>query len=203
MNQETIDRLIELKGAGNKFLYYIELGGLEFIFRPLTFEENNIILDLEAYLDPVSINNTIVLMAVKHCTYRQGIDLWLEQGKAGIPDHLAQYILNVSGFNDQDKFITTVNEARFKADQLESLIECYICSAFHTMTPDMCKALSLQEQLELFAKAEVILGKPVDFSKIFKVANEADGYEPAAGMQRSDLLDNEDVETVEDLIKNG
>lgn len=168
MNVNTIDRLIELKAEGHKIVYYFEYEGLDILFRPLTFEQNDIIYDLERYLDGATINDTIIKMTVLHVSDPLGIEYWLNHTRALVPDLIAQKIIDVSGFNNPEKMMQIVEESREKANQLESLLESFICSAFHTISPDQCKAMTLQEQLELFTKAEVILGKTVDFNKVFK-----------------------------------
>lgn len=189
MKKVTLDRLIALKAEGQKAIYYLNVEGRDFLFRPLTFEENNIILDLEKHLDGATINDTIIRMT---CLFIELSDLetWLQSCKGFLPDHIAEKILKISGFNNVETLLGLVQEKRNKAGELESLIEAYICAAFHTLTPDKCKQMSLEEQIDLLSKAEIIIGKKIDFEKILNVDPRETAYPVPDGMQSTDDLLN-------------
>jgi hypothetical protein len=197
MKQATLDRLIALKAEGQKTIYYLDIKGLDFLFRPLTFEENNVILDLEKHLDGATINDTIIRMTCLFIEHSSGLDDWLVSVKGFLPDHIAEKILKVSGFNNLETLANIVNEKRALANEVESLIEAYICAAFHTITPNMCKQMTLEEQIELLTKAEIILGKQIDFNKLLIKDPREAAYPVPEGMQSTeDILSDKNATPV-------
>lgn len=168
MDARTSDALIELKTEGYRSIYYIDVMGLDILFRPLTFHEYEMITDLELYLDGASINDAVLKITVLFSTCPNGIAEWISECKyAFVVDHIAQCILNVSGFQDKNTFIRILGEKRKKAHEIQSLIEIFICTAFKNVTINEIRNMTLEDQLEFFAKAEEALGKPVDFNVIF------------------------------------
>lgn len=168
MDSRTIEALIELKTEGHRSIYFLEVKGLEILFRPLTFSEYDTVIDIETYLDAVSVNDAILRMAVLYSNAPKGIADWVKNCKrAFYVDHIAQKILDVSGYQNKDRFVELLAEKRKKAQEVQSLIEIYICTAFKTISSKDISNMTLEEQLEYFAKAEEALGKPVDFNAIF------------------------------------
>jgi hypothetical protein len=168
MDSRTIEALIELKTEGHRSIYFLDVRGLEILFRPLTFSEYDTVMDIETYLDAVSVNDAILRMAVLYSNAPKGIAEWIKTCKRAFDiDHIAQKILDVSGYQNRDKFIQLLAEKRKKAQEVQSLIEIYICTAFKTISSKDILNMTLEEQLEYFAKAEEALGKPVDFNAIF------------------------------------
>lgn len=168
MDSRTIEALIELKTEGHRSIYFLEVKGLEILFRPLTFSEYDTVIDIETYLDAVSVNDAILRMAVLYSNSPKGIADWVKNCKrAFYVDHIAQKILDVSGYQNKDRFVELLAEKRKKAQEVQSLIEIYICTAFKTISSKDISNMTLEEQLEYFAKAEEALGKPVDFNAIF------------------------------------
>lgn len=184
MNQKIIDATVELKADGYKSLYYQSTKGLEVIFRPLTFDEYETIMDLERYLDPAAINNTIVKMAVVFST--AGIQ-WVDNWKRAFDiDHIAQAILDISGFQNKARFFELMDEKRKLAKQVQSLMEIYICTAFKAISPLQLKDMTLEQQIELVAKAEEALGKPIPFDVIMK--SDKNDYPVPEGMETTDPM---------------
>ena len=167
MQQATLDSFIQLKADEVRTVYFVEIEGLEFLFRPLKFDEYKFVNELDRFLDGANVNDTLLRLAVYHCSYDGGLESWLQTGKAGHPDFLSQAILDLSGFQNPESFIALVNEKRSEAAQVHSVIETYICSAFHSIRPEEVANMTLEDQLILFAKAEQAIGNPVDFEKIF------------------------------------
>jgi len=167
MLQATLDRFIQLKADEVRTIYFVEIEGLEFLFRPLKFDEYKFVNELDRFLDGANVNDTLLRLAVYHCSHLEGLEGWLVSGKAGHPDFLAQAILDLSGFQNPEDFVKLVNEKRAEAAQVHSVIETYICSAFHSIRPEEVANMTLEDQLVLFAKAEQALGNPVDFEQIF------------------------------------
>lgn len=195
MDTRTSEALIALKTEGFRSIYYLEVEGLELLFRPLTFIENETINDLERYMDGASINDAIVKMVTMYSSAPNGIAQWVSEcSKAFVIDHIAQMVLDVSGYQSKDRFIEILNEKRSKAHEIQSLIEIYICTAFKNITIAEIRNMTLEDQLEFFAKAEEAIGKPIDFEAIFNPKpnrlNKNKLYPPKPGMQSSidDLL---------------
>jgi hypothetical protein len=178
MQQATLDKLIQLKADEIRTIYFIEIEGLEFLFRPLKFDEYKFVNELDRFLDGANVNDTLLRLAVFHSTYKGGLEGWLDRGKAGHPDFLAQTILDLSGFQNPESFVKLVNEKRAEAAQVHSVIETYICSAFHSIRPEEVANMTLEDQLTLFAKAEQALGNPVNFEEIFGLDKEKEKGSP-------------------------
>ena len=164
MNQETLDKFLQLKADGQRTLFFADIEGLEFLFKPLTLEEYNAVVELEKFLSGAVINDTLLRISVLYCGLHGGLEEWLESGKGGHPDHLSQAILEVSGFQSQEQFMKILEEKRYLATQVQSIMEMYICSAFPSLRPSDIELMTLEEQLDLFAKAEKAIGKEVDFN---------------------------------------
>lgn len=169
MNANTVKALVSLLAKGHKGLYLLRTERLELIVRPLTFEEYKTIRVLEDHIDPPTINDTILKMSTLYCSYSGGIEYWIEYKALAVePDYLAQAVLDLSGFENQERFNELINAKREQALELRSLIEIYICTAFHMYRPVDVQQMTLEEQIELFTKAEQALGKPIDFDRIQK-----------------------------------
>lgn len=153
MNEKTLEAFVELRLNGHTELFYKELGGLEFIYRPLCFYEYDTILELEEYIDGPEINDHIVQM----CTlYPKDINKWLEDAKAAEPDHYAQAILDSSGWNDSKKMLEVFKKSKKQSDELPAFIELVICTVYKSLKPEDVKRMTLKEQMLLYTKAEVI-----------------------------------------------
>jgi len=182
MKVDTIDKIISLKADGYKSLYLIQVEGLDFIVRPLTFDEYNTVISLEKYLDGVTINDTLIRIATLYNDAPRGLDYYLSHSKAIHADHIAEHILVLSGFQNAETFLKVLEEKRQVAQQAQTIIEIYICTAFRAYTPSDVQKMTLEEQIELFAKAEEALGKPIDFGKLIN----PEVYPVAPGMSSTD-----------------
>ena len=198
MDQQTLDKFIKLKADGQRTLFFVDHEGLEFLFKPLTLDEYNIITELENFLSGAVINDTLLRITVLFCNYSGGLEKWLFDGKAGHPDFLAQAVIDASGFQSREQFLTILEKKRESASEIQSIIEMYICSAFPSLKPADINTFTLEEQLDLFAKAEQALGKPVDFDKAFSgnknntpAQDPREQYSPPPGHQTSELLSSD------------
>lgn len=165
MKEDTLKEFIALKSQGHKIVYFLQFRGLEIIFRPLSFAEYNLIGELEKHLNGALINDILIRLTVLYIE-NNTIEKWIDETYAGNPDYLAQKILDVSGFQSKKQFIKVFAEKRANAKQLQSLIQIYICTAFHALTPNDVNDMSLEEQLDLFCKAEEAINRPIDIQKI-------------------------------------
>jgi len=178
MNQETLDKFLELKADGQRTLFFADIEGLEFLFKPLTLEEYNIVIELERFLNGALINDTLLRISVLHCGKPGGLEEWLDMSKAGHPDYLSQAVLETSGFQSQEQFTKILEEKRKLATHVQSIMEMYICSAFPSLKPSDIELMTLEEQLDLFAKAEKAIGKEVDFNEALPEAAKARTKDP-------------------------
>jgi hypothetical protein len=164
MKEQTVKEFVQLRGRGHKSIFQLEIKGRDILVRPLTYSEYSLVLDLENSLDGPVINDTIVRMASLYIE-GQTVDTWLEQCSPSSPDNLAEVIIKNSGFQDEDVFAKTLIEKRETASEFQSIIQMYICSVFKVAPNDVLN-MTMEEQLDLFAKAEYMLGKPVDIEEM-------------------------------------
>jgi transcriptional regulator with XRE-family HTH domain len=204
MDPLILDNVIKLKADGYKSIYYVKTKGLELIFRPLTFDEYETLMGLESYIDEAAINDCILDIAVLFCT--KGSNWIKSYSRAFEIDHIAQKILDVSGFRNKQTFYRLLKEKRALAKEVQSLIEIYICTAFKAISPLELKNMSLEEQVELLAKAEEALGKPIDFHKILEGDDDPRerAYPTPKGMESSkEFLDESVADKVDWNKLNG
>ncbi|RMG69780.1 MAG: hypothetical protein D6710_08315 [Nitrospirae bacterium] len=192
MHDELAKRYIDLKARGYKELYYVSVGGWDIIFQPLTLNEYNLILELERHMDPVLINDMVVRLAVLEILKDKddaSMDTFLDISPAIIPDKVAQAIIDASGFQSNEKIYKELVESRERAGSLESIMVTYICSVFGGLKPDDVLDMTLHEQMDLFAKAELALGNKIDERALLgqEAQNRPDIPVPP-GMETTDLL---------------
>lgn len=139
------------------------------------------------YIDAPTINDTVLVMTTLYCDYLGNIEQWLEYKALAVePDFFAQKILDVSGFEDEKAFKEILAVKRSSALEIKTLIEIYICTAFHQYKPYDVQQMNLEEQVELFAKAEQALGRTIDFDNHLKNSNSILPVPP--GMESTDML---------------
>lgn len=199
MKEKTIEAFVELRLKNYTELFCYELGGLEFIYRPLSFAEYNTILELEDHLSGPEINDHIVTI----CTlYPSNISKWLDIAKAADPDTYAQKILDESGWNSSDKMLQLFMKGKEERDELPALIELVICTVYKALRPEDIKNMTLKEQMSLYAKAELIYnagGTNLDIESMLKQdANKQKIMPVPEGMQSTDLskYDTPDFEKI-------
>jgi len=204
MNRETLARFSQLKVEGHKLLYLIKHGGLELIFRPLTFSEYKTIEELEAHVDPVIVNDTVVRVAVEYCS--RGIEWLINDSPAILVDKVAEIIVSQSAFTDKKVFLELLTEARKKSENLESLIQIVIHKAFPSLTPDDVEAMTISEQMTLFAKAEQITGERVNIEAGVQTKEGKQPMMPPVppGFETTDIMGQENADMPDwDKINKG
>ena len=118
------------------------------------------------------------------------LETWLDNSLAVEADRLSDTILNVSGFGKPEVFFEMLEKKRELATNMNALIQRHICMAFPAYTPTDIEAMTLEEQVELLAKAEEALNSRIDFERLFGRANK----QP---MKRSSFPVPEGMETTE------
>ena len=104
-----------------------------------------------------------------------------------------------------------LTEKRQLATQVQSIMEMYICTAFPSLRPSDIELMTMEEQLDLFAKAEKAIGKEVDFDEAIGPGKEGEPYDPRQdystpeGHQSTDvMLDPQAADQVKwDQIERG
>jgi hypothetical protein len=139
--EDVLNAYTDLKLAGHKELYALELGGLFFLFRPLTYTEHNIVNDLDSKLDSSTLSDTINRIAVLH--WPIPMEEWEETCMPAHPDTLANAIQKKSGYDNAGAFVKTIDEAREALSQVANLIILYICSAFKGLLPKDVEDMTL------------------------------------------------------------
>lgn len=190
MKDNTAQSYVTLRSEGHRELYYIKIGGRELIFRPLTFDEYELVLDMEKHLDGPFINDTIVRIASLYC--EGGVEAFLLESKAGFPDKLAESIIQVTGFQNKQLFKQKLIHKRNEATTLESIMQTTSCMAFG-IKPHEWRDFTMEEQLEIFAKAEQALGTPIDIDMVLGDSAQQETAVPLAppvppGMESIDFL---------------
>jgi hypothetical protein len=158
--EDVLDAYRDLKLKGQAELYALELGGLFFLFRPLTYREHNTVAELEVKVDSDTLTDVINELGVVY--WPEPMDTWGNTCKPGYPDTLAQSIQDVSGYGDPKGFLDTVSDARTSLNEVSNLITLFICSAFKSILPDDVEGMTLSQQAKHLALAEQILGNPLD-----------------------------------------
>jgi hypothetical protein len=198
MKTETAKAFVALRADGHRELYFSQIGGRDVVFRPLTFDEYNLVCDLERHMDGPFINDTIIRLCILYTDWDDGIEGLIDCSKGLVPDKLAELILRRSKFQDENAFIKLVHEKRMAAYELDSVMQTYVCSVFK-VSPAEYEKYTLEEQVRLFAMAEVVIGNQVNVEDILSGDTETRGIGPPVpeGMMSStDFLNNPDIATM-------
>jgi hypothetical protein len=187
--EDVLDEYRDLKLKGHTELYALELGGLFFLFRPLTYKEHNTVAELEEKVDSDTLTDVINELGVLY--WPKPMKEWADTCKPGYADSLAQSIQDVSGYSDAKGFLDTVSNARKKLDEISNLITLFICSAFSSMLPDDVENMTLAQQARHLALAEQMLGKPLELEELLGAATPQDTSAPnipvPPGMESTDM----------------
>jgi len=200
VEKRTFDEYLSLKSEGNNTIYFVEIGGLDVLFKPLTLGEYTDMVNLEKYVDGSLANEALLRIAVLFIGESRSVDTWLADDTllAGYPDILADKIVNVSGFADENSFIDLIKEKREETNKFQNIIETFICTAYHKYIPDDIQNMTMIEQIELFAKAEKVLGQELDLNELLEIEDKEIDYPVPPGMESTeDILSPEHADPVQ------
>ena len=145
-------------------LFYLEFPvgdtAYEIIFRPMTLAETKAVSLTGSAMAILDLNDLICKWCIVYAN--PTID---ERVPAALPDIVAQRIIEASGFNDQDNFVVLLNEAREATSTVEVGIEIFICKAFPGIKPRDVQNMTIYEQMEMLARAEIALGTQLELGK--------------------------------------
>ena len=190
MKLETATAYTRLRSSGKNELYFVEVEGRDFLFRPLTYSEYELVCDLEKYLEGPYINDTILRMCILYTDFQGGLHEYIEKGKCMSIDKLAQVILDCSGFQNQEHFVILVHKARQSTLELDSIMQMYSCAIFK-ISPEEYNNMTLEEQIKYFTMAEQIAGQHIDLEGILGTSSE--GPPVPNGMSSIDFLNDPEL----------
>jgi len=161
------DEYAELKRQGYKQLFCVEVGGFIFIYKPLTYLQYELCLNIEQELESATCNETLIKMSVLYPNLDK-LDEWFDSPNAGKdPDILAEQILTNSKIKSKELILETYKEARVEFENnFINLVQIYICSAFSSIDPRDIINLPLVDIMNLLVRAEEMLGKSLDVNAI-------------------------------------
>ena len=155
-------------------IYYISIGNSDYIVRPLTKGEFNVISDVQKY--DINLSEDMVL---ETCILYPKINRrYIDNMLAGEVASLLIIIANLSGFTSSQELERIIKEERSNMDLVENQIIMIICKAFPHIKPEdidnfdaqkLCHYLALSERiLEVsleFKPNEIDPKIPIDFEK--------------------------------------
>jgi hypothetical protein len=150
MTQPNIEALKREHGA----LYRIDVGSTVFIFRQLTLDEYAVVDGVDATPE---MEDYIIDVGV---VYPRPVPKLL----TGQYTNLAGTILGVSGWSDEEAFMSVLEEKRKLAFTHHPEATALICTYFN-MSPDRVHNMKFEEFLSYVAQVEVITGKRVYSTK--------------------------------------
>lgn len=142
-------------------LYVVELqndtGEVYAIFRPMRKEEVRYLEENAPYHDEWWMEGWIIghtlVWPDPHV-----LDEWL----AGTVESLGDSIIEASGWSSVEATVEGIHLARQEATSLDSAILAFICKAFPSIHPRDLQKMTLLETQIMLARAEMILGQPLD-----------------------------------------
>ena len=148
------DRLPDWKDRYGE-IFYIPVGE-GFVLRPFTLGEFKK-YSLQRQVDPVDAETQIVQTCL---IWPEELDVEnLSQADFEI---LSGKLLEVSPWDNLERFREKLDVARLEADNLHSAIYIHIAAAFPAMTLDMIDQLYPDKLIQTLAKAEKILQRPIE-----------------------------------------
>lgn len=156
------------KQFGN--VYSTTLGGIEYVFRPLTIEEYEYILEIigesgiDADLEDYAVRFSVV----------DPPNVNLDKMKAGHVTALADEILRISGFVEIDYLVELLTSHRASMEKATAMMKAIVIAAMPSYTDEDLNSLTMDKLLEKLALAEKIIsvqqaasGLPSDMSVLF------------------------------------
>jgi hypothetical protein len=128
-----------------------------FVFRSLTMEEFEAFAHLATMGDMTEnvLQNTIVWPAVEDWD-----DHPIHQVMPGAYEELATFLVDASGYENQDGIKEARNAGRAAANNVFSAAHMFICRAFPGLTPADCRKMEIVDLFKHVAMAEQMLSSP-------------------------------------------
>lgn len=192
MNSEEIsieDVLLDLRCKGELELYVISLGGLEFICRPLSYQQYNTAHQVLQTIGELDAHEFIIKISTIYPD-RETILKWVEESGANA-DKLANQIISKSSFGSKEEMGQLYDMVKTDCDtDFMAAIQIYVSRSLG-ISPLELEKLTLRKIMELLVRAEYITEVPMNVKEILgleEIENEPDIQLPIApGMQSTDL----------------
>lgn len=135
-------------------IFYLPVGE-GFVLRPFTLGEFKLYA-LERQVDDITAETNIVQTCL---LWPENFDV--EELSQADFEIIAQKLLEVSPFDNQERFLDKLETARANTEKLHNAIYIHIAAAFPVMSLDMVDALYPDKLIEMLALAEKILQRPI------------------------------------------
>lgn len=161
-NQINIEKLFHAKMTyGQLFLFNI--GKDTYVFRPLTIKELEAVRSLINIVSECFLEDWILLQCFIYGT--QNIEFLINNERFMIAKNISVKILEKSNIPDEAGLVSEFNKSRELANTIQETFESFISKAFPIISPSQVKDFTTIQQLNLAAKAEVILGTTLNIGK--------------------------------------
>lgn len=144
-------------------LFLFNIGNNTYVFRPLTVKELESVRSLVNVVNECFVEDWIVQQCYVYGT--QNIEYLLNKEKCFITKTLSVKILERSNIPDENSLVQNFNKSRELANTIQETFESFISKAFPVISPSEVKDLTTIQQINLAAKAEVLLGTTLNIGK--------------------------------------
>ena len=137
----------------------------EVVYRPLTLRETSALSTTGQAIPPYDLNDWIAEKCILLVVSPKGVqsdDYIQTVGPAAMSDVMADFVLGVSGFEDPKNYLALLNQARGEMQTLQASLENFICAAFPGTKPGDVQCMTIYEQMNMLARAEILLGRQLD-----------------------------------------
>lgn len=142
-------------------IYYIEINGVEYVFRTLSRGEYLSLLNIQNKFS-IDIGDMILKECLVYPEFREAI---FDKKNAGEVDRLITCICDVSGFSKSEQLLKDIESSRGEMGTLDNQIITLICKAFpHLTLPDI-NNLTYENLIRYLSIAEVILDVKLSIEK--------------------------------------
>jgi hypothetical protein len=166
-------------------LYSVSVKGIDLLFRELTFAEFDKIDKLQ---DSGDFSSADAEDYILECTIVYPENFNLNKIPAGAVSSLSQEILDASGFASARTAKRILEQKRFKASEVRTLMKAFVLATINTYSPEDLDNMTFSQLSERVALAE----------KIIEVQQSIYGIEPTN--VKLDLIDPEEEALKEQVI---
>jgi hypothetical protein len=166
-------------------LYSVSVKGIDLLFRELTFAEFDKIDKLQ---DSGDFSSADAEDYILECTIVYPENFNLNKIPAGAVSSLSQEILDASGFASARTAKRILEQKRFKAGEVRTLMKAFVLATINTYSPEDLDNMTFSQLSERVALAE----------KIIEVQQSIYGIEPTN--VKLDLIDPEEEALKEQVI---
>ena len=183
------DVLLDLRCKGELELYVISLGGLEFICRPLSYQQYNTAHQVLQTIGELDAHELIIKISALYPDRKTILD-WIEKSGPNA-DKLANDIISKSSFGSKEEMVDLYDASKKDCDtDFMAAIQIYISKSLG-ISPLELEKLSLKRIMELLVRAEHVTEVPMNVRAILGFEEKEEGTQIqlpiAPGMESTDL----------------